>query len=106
MVLTMQSQTNDFTVSQSSDLENNCDEFEAGSNMVNCDLDSSDNEVEPVLQSNSVIGSVGATISQNNEIDGDDALGIAGITQVIVDVNTCGQTGAGDNDANCESRWQ
>ena len=29
---------------------------------------------------------LGATISQNNEIDGDDALGIAGITQVIVDV--------------------
>ena len=50
-------QTNDFTVSQSSDLENNCDEFEAGSNIVNCDLDSNDNEVEPVLQSNSVIGS-------------------------------------------------
>src|SRR4030095_7949514 len=96
-------QTNDFSADQSSDLENNCDEFEQGSSIVNCDLDSNDNEVQPVSQSNQAFDSAGATISQNNEIDGDDALGIAGITQVIVNLNTCGQTGAGDNDATCES---
>ena len=36
----------------------------------------------PVDQSNTAFGSAGAVISQNNEIDGDDALGIPGITQL------------------------
>ena len=42
----------------------------------------------------SALGSAGALISQNNEIDGDDALGIPGISQFIVADNTCGQTGS------------
>ena len=51
----------------------------------------------------SALGFAGATISQNNEIDGDDALGIPGITQFIVADNTCGQTGSGHNVANVKS---
>ena len=94
-------QTNDFSVIQSSDLNNNCDEFENGDNTVFCLIESQDNEVGDVEQFNSASGSAGATISQNSEIDGDDALGIAGITQILVADNTCGQTGSGNNDASC-----
>ena len=95
-------QTNDFSVIQSSDRRKYCNEFEAGTNTVTCEMVGMDNEIEavdPIQQSNDAVGSAGATISQNNEIDGDDALGIPGITQVIVGDNTCGQTGSGDNEA-------
>ncbi|HTH21049.1 MAG TPA: hypothetical protein VL854_02425, partial [Nitrososphaeraceae archaeon] len=95
-------QTNDFSVLQSTDAENDCNEFEDGANSVLCDIDDSDNDVLSVDQFNAAFGSTGATISQNNEIDGDDALGIPGITQTMVVDNTCGQTGSGTNDATCE----
>ena len=94
-------QTNDFSIIQSSDLNNDCNEFENGDNTVFCLIESQDNDVGDVEQFNSASGSAGATISQNNEIDGDDALGIAGITQILVADNTCGQTGSGNNDASC-----
>ena len=64
-------------------------------------MESQDNEVGDVEQFNSASGSAWCYYFQNNEIDGDDALGIAGITQIIVADNTCGQTGSGDNDASC-----
>ena len=95
-------QTNDFSVIQSSDFNNACNEFEDGNNLVFCDMDDSDNDIIAVDQLNSAFGSAGATISQNNEIDGDDALGIPGITQVLIGDNTCGQTGSGNNEASCE----
>ena len=86
-----------------SDLENNCDEFEEGTNDVFCNIEEVENHVNFLIdQSNDAFGSADAVISQNNQIDGDDALGIPGITQFTVAANTCGQTGAGDNVANCE----
>ena len=94
-------QTNDFSIIQSSDLNNDCNEFENGDNTVLCVIESQDNDVGVVEQFNGAFGSAGAVISQNNEIDGDDALGIAGITQILVADNTCGQTGSGNNDASC-----
>ena len=39
-------QTNDFSISQTSDLENNCDEFEEGTNIVFCTSDDLENHVE------------------------------------------------------------
>ncbi|HTH21365.1 MAG TPA: hypothetical protein VL854_04035, partial [Nitrososphaeraceae archaeon] len=97
-------QSNDFTVSQVFDVENACNEFEEGTNAQNCVMDGLDNEIGDTIameQSNDAVGAAGATISQNNEVDGDDALGIAGITQLIVADNTCGQTGSGDNLVSC-----
>ena len=96
-------QTNDFAIAQAADLENNCDEFEEGTNSVFCNLEELDNDIEAdaIDQSNEALGSADAVISQNNQIDGDDALGIPGISQFIQADNTCGQTGAGDNLADC-----
>ncbi|HTH23422.1 MAG TPA: hypothetical protein VL854_14475, partial [Nitrososphaeraceae archaeon] len=97
-------QTNDFSIAQAADLENNCDEFEEGTNSVFCNLEEMNNdiEVDAIYQSNEALGSADAVISQNNQIDGDDALGIPGISQFIQADNTCGQTGAGDNLADCQ----
>ena len=96
-------QINDYSISQASDLENNCNEFEEGTNNVFCSMQTVDNEIEgDVDQSNEALGSAGALISQNNQIDGDDALGIPGISQFEVADNTCGQTGSGDNLAVCD----
>ena len=39
-------QTNDFSVVQSSDLENNCDEFEDGTNDVFCNIEDIDNDID------------------------------------------------------------
>ena len=38
LVLIMQRRLNDFSISQASDLENNCDEFEEGTNNVFCSM--------------------------------------------------------------------
>ena len=85
------------------DLENNCDEFEEGTNDVFCNIEEVENHLNFAIdQSNDAVGSAGALISQNNQIDGDDALGIPGINQFTASRNTCGQTGAGDNVATCE----
>ena len=64
-------QTNDFSA-PARDLVNDCNESGDGTNDVSCDLDIAENFVSPLGQSN-FIGSSGANISQNNEIDGDDA---------------------------------
>ena len=66
-----------------------------------CSVELIDNSAGTVDQSNVANGSPGANIVQNNEINGDDALGIPGISQIIVAANTCGQTGSGDNLAFC-----
>ena len=98
-------QTNDFSINQAFDAENACNEFEDGSNAVLCTIGSLDNTVGEsvqVFQFNTASGSPDANIIQNNEIDGDDALGLPGITQIIVAANTCGQTGSGDNLASCD----
>ena len=81
MVLIMQLRQTTSRLFNASDLNNDCNEFENGDNTVFCKIESQDNDVGRVDQFNSASGSAGATISQNNEIDGDDALGIPGITQ-------------------------
>ena len=104
LVLIMRPRQTTSLLLKQSDLENNCDEFEEGTNNVFCNLEEIDNDIEAVAidQSNEALGSADAVISQNNQIDGDDALGIPGISQFIQADNTCGQTGSGDNLAECE----
>ena len=85
-------QDNNVAVSQDLSANNDCDA--TALNDAECSNDFSDNSIASILQINSATGLGFAAISQNND---------ATIVQNMDLLNSCGESGAGINDAICDN---
>ena len=97
-------QNNQISSAQLLNLRNDCDEGRVGNNAAQCQVDI-ENIVGELDQDNFAdigSGAVGAFISQNNEIDGNDLENIPGISQVATADNDCDEEGFGINDVFCD----
>ena len=69
------------SIVQEYDLENDCNESDAGVNDALCNNNARENEVNNVLQTNTATGSESANIDQENRVDSEDP-DIPGLNQI------------------------